>query len=178
LSVAPGQLVLRVAWSGEFSFFPGQVVRLDAVAGLPFVRRGIRITHTVGRYPETIVFLCPGNPGSLIARIRAEGFLPQGVPAEMPERVRDFPVTGKAIAAAVAVWNVPLLFSRPGVASLFGAALLFAGSSVIRRSAALRSFVLKPGRDIDEMRDVLMTVQWLTACLMLLFALLMLSGIF
>ncbi len=178
LSVAPGQLVLKVLRSEEFSFFPGQVVCIDPIAGLPFVQRGIRITHTVRKYPETVVFLCLGDPDDLIARIRAEGFHPQGAREAMPERTHDFPVTGKAIAAAIAVWNIPLLFSRLGVASLFGAALLFAGSLVIRRSDRLQSFVLKPGRNLDEIGDVLLTVRWLTALLMLLFAVLMLTGIF
>ncbi len=178
LSVAPGQLTITVLRSEVFSFFPGQVVAIDSVAGLPLIRRGIRMTHTIGEYPETVVFLCLSDPAELIARIRAEGFHPQGAHEAMPERLRELPVTGKAIAAAVAVWNVPLLFSRPGLASLFGAALLFAGSLAIRRSDRLQSFVLKPGRGVDEVRDVLMTVKCLTAALMLLFAVLMLSGLF
>ncbi len=178
LTVEPGQLKIKVPWSGELSFFPGQVVRMERVGDLPFIHRGIRIVHTIGKYPETIIFRCFSDPGTVIGRIHDEGFQPQGAAEDMPRRRRDFPLTGKAIVAVIAIWNIPLLFARLGVASLLGVALLFAGALALSRSARLQSFVLKPGRNTDEIRDVLMVVKSVTAVLLVLFGLLMLTGIF
>jgi hypothetical protein len=75
LKLTSEQLVLQVVFLGTYVFRPHQVSRVEPYGFIPLVRKGVRIHHQVGGYPEKIVFwyLCM-NPQSIVDRIRESGY--------------------------------------------------------------------------------------------------------
>jgi hypothetical protein len=75
LMVTSQTLTLKVAWVGEYSFAPNQIISIEKYGVIPFLGWGIRIHHKISYFPPKIVFGCLSNPKSLIRKIRKVGFL-------------------------------------------------------------------------------------------------------
>jgi hypothetical protein len=162
---------------GGYEFTPDQVVALEPHGVIPVVGRGIRLVHSRADYPPHIVFWWGGDPERLIARIQREaGFLPRSTIAVAPPARDGPPVRLRAIVAAVATWLVLGMLgglarhegaSPPGPFPFLLLASVFLGAAAIRRSAAVRAWVLKPDRSIGEIQAVLTLLQLLSGFLLL-----------
>ena len=136
---------------------------LEPYGWIPILQRGIRIVHANPRYPSRIIFFCLQSPERLIERIRQAGFIPVAPDARVPPRP-GLPIRGSVILLLVAVWAILFLLGGvvpwrpaggPAPSTLLGLALLYAAASAFPRSTWLQSWVLKPGRSVDEIRPVL-----------------------
>jgi hypothetical protein len=143
---------------------------------------GIRIHHSVARYPERVIFYSFGNPDTLLNRIRYAGFQPKGSSLGTSSR-RGFPIRWQFLVIAIAAWNG--LFMLNGLIPARGAAppptfevrpfsLLALGSLFIisvatPRITALQRFILKEGRDVGEIRPLLSLLMLISAVILVVF---------
>jgi hypothetical protein len=154
-------LSLKVAFTGTYLFTPTQVHSIEKYSSIPFLGWGIRINHIVRDYPRKIVFWTFGRPETLMKRIADIGFVPQGRP-DPSTSDRGIPIRWQAILAIVLLWNALFIadsgFSfdsqrQPGIFSLTAIILLFVGSVLVRINNTLQRLILKPSRDIGEIKS-------------------------
>ena len=163
LAVSPRSLTISSPLSRSYVFEAEQVVALEPCGWIPILQRGVRIVHSNPRYPSRIIFIGFQSPDRLIERIRRAGF----IPAAPDTRVRarpGLPIRGSVLPLLVAVCVIPFLLDGvipwrraggPAPSTLLAPALLYAAASALPRSTQLRSWVLKPGRSVDEIRPAL-----------------------
>ena len=154
LSVTPRSLTISSPFSRSYVFEPEQVVALEPCGRIPILQRGVRIVHANPRYPSRIVFVGFQSPERLIVRTRRAGFIPAGPDTRAPRRP-GLPIRGGVVLLLGAACGILLLLDRllPGRPSLLLAlALLYAAASALPRSTRLQSWLLKPGRSVDEIR--------------------------
>jgi hypothetical protein len=112
--------------------------------------------HANPRYPSRIVFVGFQSPERLIERMHQAGFVPAMPDTRVPRRP-GLPIRGSAVLLLVAVCAMLFLLSRgpaggPGPSMLLVLALLYAAASALPQSRWLQSWVLNPGRSVDEIR--------------------------
>lgn len=163
LTAAPEALRLKVGLLGEYAFRPDQVVALSTYTMIPLLGWGIRIEHRVAHYPARVIFWSFGRPDSLLARIRDAGFQPQAQASSIPQRT-GMAFRWQAVAIALLVWNGLFLLDMfssgpppaiPGPLALLALALTFAACLATRLWPDFQYLVLKPGRNVGEIRPFL-----------------------
>ena len=161
---------------GGYDFTPDQMVALEPHSVIPVIGQGIRLRHSRSDYPPHIVFWCR-DPERLIARIQREvGFLPRSSGAAAHAMGTGMPVRPRALVVAAATWTALGLLSGfahregarpPGPFPLLLVASVFFGAVAIRRSPALQTWALKPGRSVGEIQAVLSALQFASGFLLL-----------
>ena len=86
------KIVLKVAFSGTYTFPAAQVVAVRKYVLIPFLGWGIRIHHEVSGCPEKVIFWYLGLPSTVLSFLRSARF-----PAEKIGPIQS--VTGNDIAA-------------------------------------------------------------------------------
>jgi hypothetical protein len=164
LSATPEALRVSVMGFGNYQFTPDSVTEITRYTSIPVLGWGIQIHHRVPQYPARILFWCLGNPENLLEGIRASGFIPQGPASEtISHAKRGFPFRWVPFIAVIAAWNILLIAdvlskpppTAPGPLSLLALALFFATAAAGLRFPAVQTFLLKPGRNIEEVRPLL-----------------------
>lgn len=74
LSAGKEWITLKVAFGDEYTLHASQVVAVKKYTLIPFIGWGIRIHHTVGKYPEKMIFWSLGFPSTVVRFLRDEGF--------------------------------------------------------------------------------------------------------
>ncbi|RPH83808.1 MAG: hypothetical protein EHM88_05855 [Candidatus Rokuibacteriota bacterium] len=156
LSVSSGLLTISSPFSRAYVFEPEQVMALEPCGWIPILQRGVRIVHANPRYPSRIVFVGFQSPERLIERMHQAGFVPALPDTRLPRRP-GLPIRGSAVLVLVAACAILFLLSRgpdggPGPSMLLALALLYAAASALPRSRWLQSWMLNPGRSVDEIR--------------------------
>jgi len=179
LTATADSLRVSVRVLGDFSFTPNTVVAITRYSMIPILGWGIQIQHCVPEYPARFIFWCLGSPDILLAGIRESGFLPQApVSAIVPRR--GFALRWQAIVVAIAAWNGLLMLdmlshlqipSAPGPLSALALGIAFAATAAFIRLPALHHLVLKPGRNIGEIRPFLNLLLLITGILFVVFSL-------
>jgi len=158
LNTAVDHLTLKVLLAGTYTFAPNQVVSLERYGLVPYIGWGVRINHTVSKYPVKIVFWCAGNPDNLIRKITGTGFMPAAEPASSRQNP-GAAVRPEAFLAAIFLWNALFLFDMkdfsqgklsPGPFSTLALLLTFITCIGVRRWLPFRKLVMKEGRDPME----------------------------
>lgn len=174
LRVRPDELTLHALGIGSYSFRPDQVLALEPVFHFPLVGHGLRIRHVVADRPETIIFWHLGWPAWLIARIEAVGFRPTATEKDLP--LRDgMAWRWQGLLAFFFAWVLLMVADMslgngrgPGWIGRISFLLVAVGCVGIWRSAVIRSFFLKPGRSLGELRHVLVLLGGITGLVFLL----------
>ena len=168
---------MTVGFLGSYVFTPDTVVSIERYTRIPVLGWGIQIRHNVTDYPSRIIFWCFGSPDALLSKIQATGFHPQAAASNVPPR-KGMPVRWQALVAVLIGWNAlflldgPLAKSLPGPFSVLAMALLCAASLATLHSASFRRLVLKPDRDLNEIRPMLNLIVLVTGLMTLVFTLL------
>lgn len=164
LSATPETLRVSVMGFGDYQFAPDTVTGITRYTSIPILGWGIQIHHRVPEYPARILFWCLGNPENLLEGIRASGFIPLGPASEtISHAKRGFPFRWVPFIAMIAAWNILLIAdvlskpppTTPGPLSLLALALFFATAAAGLRISAVQTFLLKPGRSVEEVRPLL-----------------------
>jgi|KBSSwiStaDraftv2_1062776.scaffolds.fasta_scaffold23174_6 hypothetical protein len=184
LSASPSALSISAFLIGSYSFAPEQVVALKPHNSLAIFRKGIRVVHSSRECPATIAFWTFRNPERLLEEIRLSGFLPRGSSTAVPTH-HGIPIRWSTIIVVIVVWNGLFLLDgfvpwnapkAPGLFVLLALALLFATAMSVLRSAAIQSWVLKPGRSVGEIRSLLLFLLLVSGMLLVGFTLVALLG--
>ncbi len=170
---------------GRYAFAPADVVALKPATGFLGLGSGLRIGHTRLDYPEKIVFFAPS--ATVLTAIQAVGFTPNapGAVSGTPADVRGFPFRWLPLVVVALIWNVLLgyefffsgnPFPIPGPLTLTSVLLLFFLSFGMLKSGALLSVFLKPGRQLGEIRPLLLLIALIAAFQALVLAILLSTG--
>lgn len=170
LIVTRNRLDLYASVLGSFAFAPGDIISLEAVPG--FWGSSIRIHHKVENYKKRIEFQTNKDPNLIINQIIQTGFLDNhSVSAQKDildkQKQGGFPLKLTAIIVIMVVWNLLIIndfihfFNSTNKIIPFGKGFTI-GTSFIFLTAFLtnffpdfRKFILKDGRDIEEIRSFL-----------------------
>lgn len=171
---------------GTYSFSPEQTLSVEKYVLIPVFAWGIRVRHRVHDYPERIIFWSFGNPDELLAGIRNSGFTFAAFSSPIPDR-RGIPVRWSAIIAAIIVWNAfftlpfALVEDVPSHAPwiILPPLFLALGLTVATlTSLRIQRVILKPGRNVGEIRHFLRFMVFLLALMSIVFSILVASGAF
>ena len=159
LTVSGEAVELRAFLLGTYLFKSESVRDITRYGSIPFFSSGIQIHHSVATYPERIIFWCLGNPDKLLERIRMTGFRPAAPESGKPSRSR-WAVRWQIALVAVLAWFGFFLLDReyfpwrfaPGFFGMLAVALTIIAAAAIIPVEAFQNVVLKPGRDVGEIR--------------------------
>ena len=174
LSATSERLTIAVRFLGACTFTPQQVSAVERYVMIPLIGWGIRVRHQAPDYPQRVIFWCWQDPDTLLSGIRDAGFVPTAPAANIPAR-RGMPVRWSAIIAAVVTWNglfmVPAISHRHIPATGDWTALVplvvaFCLALGIPKSPALQRLVLKPDRNVGEIRPYLLLLMLICGILM------------
>jgi len=186
LSATPDRLTLSIRLLGTYSFAPDQVSAVERYVMIPVLGWGIRIHHCNADCPKRVIFWCLGSPDTVLRGIRDSGFLPVASSSATPQH-RGIAMRWSAIIIAVAVWNA-LFFLDSGLTSgvpphpgpLILAPLFFAFALSVGtlKSPKLQRIILKPGRNVGEIRPFLRLLVFISGFLLVIFSILLSCGAF
>jgi hypothetical protein len=152
LSVSSGLVTISSPFSRAYVFEPEQVMALEPCGWIPILQRGVRIVHANPRYPSRIVFVGFQSPERLIERMHQVGFVPAMPDTRVPRRP-GLPIR-ESVVLLLGAACATLFLDGPGPLML-ALALLYAAATALPGSTLLQSWVLKPGRLVDEIRGAL-----------------------
>lgn len=151
---------------------------------VPVLGWGVRIRHCKADCPGRVIFWCLGSPDSVLQGIRDSGFCPAASLAAGPQ-YRGIPLRWSAIIIAIAVWNALFLLdgkaqhpSRPGPSTLAPLFFAFALSVGVLKFPPLQRLILKPGRNVGEIRPLLRLLAFISGLLLIIFSILLACGAF
>jgi len=153
LSANYNQLTLNIFLLAQYKFQPQQIVSLEKTWS------GIRIRHTIAKYPANIVFSTK-NARLFFDCIKQAGFMPAARVEDFPRR-NGSPIYWQVIVLALVVWNIFLLvcanysYLNLSVSTLsFPFLFVLFVSIAVQRSRFIQVFFLKPNRSIEEVASV------------------------
>lgn len=157
LKVDMNRLELNVFLLGNYAFYPEQVIAIEKYNF--FMGSGVRIRHNVPEYPAQILFNASGGVDTVIAQIAETGFKPTAPPESELKR-SAMPVRWVAVIAVTLIWNVLFYLANshyPAQVAMGRYHLLPLGSMFLivlatYRSPVVASWVMKPGRSVNEIR--------------------------
>jgi hypothetical protein len=186
LSATPDKLAISIRLLGTYSFAPDQVLAVERYVMIPVLGWGIRIHHCNAECPKRVIFWCLGSPNAVLEGIRNSGFLPAASSSASPER-HGIAMRWSAIAIAVVIWNVLFLLGsghtggvpqHPGPFVLAPLLFAFALSVGTLMSPKLQRIILKPGRNVGEIRPFLRLLAFISGLLLVIFSILLAFGAF
>lgn len=154
---------------GTYNFHQSQVISIDTKGNSRIV-----IHHNEPHYPERIIFIT-SCAQEKVKQIHSAGFYPSLEPHSTKYlRRRGWPIRWQFILFALIWWNGLLFLSYkypklntfiplPIMATLS----IFTGCTLILSSSRLQNFILESGRDIGEIRLILILGSCLTGLLSL-----------
>ena len=179
LTATSDSLRVAVLIFGNYTFTPDTVVAITRYTMIPILGWGIRIEHCVPEHPAHFVFWCLGNPDALLAGIRDAGFQPRAPATALPQR-NGLALRWQTIVIAIAAWNGLFILLPRWQPSVFGPfsllplGLLLAAAIAVIHVPAFQKLVLKPGRDVGEIRPFLNLISFIAGVLFVVFSLILL----
>lgn len=162
LTATADSLRVSVGLVGDYTFTPAQVTAITRYTSIPVLGWGIQIQHCVPEYPARLIFWTLGSPDTVLAGIQGTGFRPQAEPGDTPSQHQGMPMRWGPIIGVIIVWNVLLMLEMsgrqrptPGPLTLLAVAFVFASALAVLKLPAAQRFVLKPGRNVGEIRAFL-----------------------
>jgi len=184
LMATPERLAVSVFPSGKYEFAPNEVVAIERYVMIPILGWGVRIVHRRSDYPQNFVFWNLAGPEPVLGGIRDAGFIPSGSEMDMPPRL-GFPVRWSVIIGVVVAWNALCLLDfglssnplpEPGLFAVVALALVLILSLATLWLPKVQSLVLKPGRQIGEIRGVVGLLAFVSGFILVVFSIMLASG--
>lgn len=178
LSATSDTLTIAARLLGTYSFTPEQVSSVERYSMIPVLGWGIQIRHCRTDYPQRIIFWCLGNPDTLLRDIREAGFRPTAPPSPLAHTSGN-PIRWSVILVTIVVWNAFFLlglarssisFPLPGPWALVALLFAFALSIGTLKSPRLQQCVLKPGREVGEIRPFLRLLAFVSGLILIIFS--------
>ncbi len=169
------RLELNVVILGNYVFYPEQVIAIEKYSSI--MGSGVRIRHNVPEYPAQILFSASGGVDKVITQIAETGFKPSAPPESELKR-SAMPVQWVAVIAIAALWaRLCYLAGEQNSGQnpvnwrhIIPLASMFISALATSISPVVQSWVMKPGRSVNEIRpwlNLLMLVASLVALIML-----------
>jgi len=186
LSVSPDKLTISIGLLGSYSFAPDEVSSVERYALIPVLGWGVRVYHCKADCPQRVIFWCLGSPDTVLQGIRDSGFLPTASGSLLPQR-HGIAMRWSAIIIAVVIWNALFFLggghsgrvpSRPGPFMLAPLLFAFVLSVGTLKSPQLQRIILKPGRNVGEIRPFLRLLAFISGFLLVVFSILLATGAF
>jgi len=181
LSATPDRLTIAIRLLGTYSFAPDQVSAVEKYVMIPVLGWGIRVHHCNPDCPQRIIFWCLGNPDTVLHGIRDSGFTPAASSFTLPQR-RGLALRWSAIIIVVAIWNAFFFLdaghsgrvpSHPGPLVLAPLLFIFALSVGTLISPKLQRLILKPDRNVGEIRPILGLLAFISGLMLVVFSILL-----
>lgn len=167
-------LKINASILGNFVFQPKDIIELKPHRSLPIIGNGVKVIHRVEKYNAEIIFWTLKDPKLVINEIQKTGFLENTennlTDADL-EIIRSrqnqggFPIKKPVVVAFIIVWNLLLLsafipiFLHPetkgfpfGIGMNIAPGLLFITAVVTAISKDFAKFILKEGRDFEDIK--------------------------
>ena len=172
LKVNKNNLELNATILGKLVFTPQDIISIEPYGLIPVLGQGIKINHRVKSYNSKVIFWTMGNPRDLIKKIEGIGFLGNSSPMSEDLQIEinqtqnrgGFPIKTQAAILIVVVWNLLLsidlykLFTERvegsplGLGAKLAIGFIFITSILLLFTKFAREFILKEGREIDDIR--------------------------
>jgi hypothetical protein len=172
LKVNKNNLELNATILGKLVFTPQDIISIEPYGLIPVLGQGIKINHRVKSYNSKVIFWTMGNPRDLIKKIEGIGFLGNSSPMSEDLQIEinqtqnrgGFPIKTQAAILIVVVWNLLLsidlykLFTERvegsplGLGAKLAIGFIFITSILLLFTKFARKFILKEGREIDDIR--------------------------
>lgn len=172
LKVNKNNLELNATILGKLVFTPQDIISIEPYGLIPVLGQGIKINHRVKSYNSKVIFWTMGNPRDLIKKIEGIGFLGNSSPMSEDLQIEinqtqnrgGFPIKTQAAILIVVVWNLLLsidlykLFTERvegsplGLGAKLAIGFIFITSILLLYTKFARKFILKEGREIDDIR--------------------------
>ena len=172
LKVNENNLELNATILGKLVFTPQDIISIEPYGLIPVLGQGIKINHRVKSYNSKVIFWTMGNPRDLIKKIEGIGFLGNSSPMSEDLQIEinqtqnrgGFPIKTQAAILIVVVWNLLLsidlykLFTERvegsplGLGAKLAIGFIFITSILLLFTKFARKFILKEGREIDDIR--------------------------
>ncbi len=184
ISATPECLSVGVGILWNYTFTPNQVSKIERYGFIPFLSQGIRVRHQVPEYPQRIIFWSIGNPETIIEGIREAGFVPDAPDYPIPSR-QGIPMRWSAIIGGILGWNlifmvffagIPHHGSVPAWRVPLPILVVLALIVAILKSTALQRLIMKPGRNIGEIKRFLYLIAFICGLLAIIFSGIAVSG--
>ena len=170
-------LKLNATLIGKYSFSPDQIISLDKYSIIPILGSGIRISHNIPEYPQNIMFWCFGNPQTLLDEISQTGFMPMAKP-DSASMKSGMPVRWQTLVGIIIIWNALFLLdmssskevpAKPGLFSFIAIFFVFLGSVSVWRSSFMQNLLMKPDRNIKEIKPFLYLIAFISGIMTVFF---------
>ena len=165
LRASRDEIVLDMGMREKYKFTPEKVIAIEKYGNIPLFSSGVQIKHTIMEYPEKVIFSGFKSPEKIIAEIHDIGFIPKASSTEIRER-SGLPMRWEVLLIIAVAWNLLFMmefgfniFENKEVT--FGPFIFIATFSIFIFSICsikfkpLQNIILKPGRNIEEMRGEL-----------------------
>ncbi len=190
LSVSKDKLVLNASMIGSYIFKPDDIISIEPYTQIPFLGQGIKINHKVSQYKSKVIFWTMNNPKELIRQIKLTGFLDNHSNSShtmdsefIVERQKQggFPIKRPIAIGFFVVWNILFIIdisnfaakglgSMPlGKGSIIGLSFVFLACLLMLISDNFRKFILKEGRELNEISQALYFIMFITGSMLLFF---------
>jgi hypothetical protein len=190
LKVSKNRLNLDVSVIGNFVFRPEDIISIEAYTLIPLLGQGIRINHKVPEYKKKIIFWTMNNPKEIIKQIQKIGFLDNHASTDFSqdsERIIQKQQQGgfsikKSFAIGLFIlWDLLFLFDvfnfisggflgiRFGYGITLGIGIVFLSSLLTIISPDFRKIVLKEGRELEDIRQALNFILFISGFMLVVF---------
>ncbi|MCS3529751.1 hypothetical protein [Chryseobacterium sp. JUb7] len=175
-------LKINASLIGNLIFQPQDIISIKAYSSLPLIGQGIKIVHKVSNYNENIIFWTIKDPNIVIDEIQNTGFLEKRNSVEIKndpkiitwQKQGGFPLKPFLPITFIVIWNLLFLYdflslfnegskSKPfgfGIAAALG--LLFLITLLFLMSEGFRSFILKEGRGLSDIKKAALFIMFLS----------------
>lgn len=158
LLVRPEGLLIRSVFGllGEYWLPAEQVLAFHVESSNWLTGLKVRIEHGARDAPAAIILVFDSERDVFFQELASTGFVPLASPSQVIPN-RGLPVRVSALVALIVLWNCLILAGIIVHWSFLSAAmlLLFAASILMGTWPSLATYVMKPGRDIGEIRPFL-----------------------
>lgn len=185
LKVTRDTLDINASIVGNLVFQPSNVYGIEPYGVIPLIGQGIKIIHNVSEYPEKVIFWTTKDPEEVLNCIAATGFF-DNIASDNTEIRRTilakqkfgrFPVKVKVSIAIVVIWNIFFLIDKipfflgihTGIPNGYGriaaTGVVFGLALGTIVSNNVRNFVLKEGRDYNDIKRFVIFLMFVTGVL-------------
>ena len=172
LKVDKNELRLNASIIGNLSFRASDIISIEPYMFIPLIGQGIKINHKVALYHQTIIFWSFKNPEWIIQQIKETGFFSsEDIQEQEAKNVNltkkqvqgGFPIKREFALLFLVVWNVLFMsdiFMKPdfqkgifiGKGTLLAVLFLTLISALLLTSNRFRTYVLKEGRGLEDIK--------------------------